>query len=403
MSAPSDQIEKQPIWFIALYALAAGGGSVAYVPLLTVLLPLKITQLQGTEDVAALASVTFFGAIIASIANILFGWLSDRSRSRMPWIIAGLFTSSGLLIAIGHTEGVWELIVLIMLWQMGLNMMLGPLIAWAGDCFPDSQKGLLGGALSLAPALGALAGSLVTFELLVPSSYRLGFVALLVILLVLPAVIVGRNRMRPTLMHASSRDETEQASKAAGATVVRMWIARFLVQIAEAGLFAFLLFWLRSLSQGIHENTAANIFSLVLIVSVPITLWIGRWSDAKRRPIMPLTACALASAAGLGVMASANSLELAIVGYVLFGIAATIFLSLHTGQTLRVLPQPRTRGRDMGLFNLTNTVPSLVMPWLTLTLVPGFGFTALFALFAALALLAAAMLASIPDRAADAD
>jgi len=92
----------------------------------------------------------------------------------------------------------------------------------------------------------------------------------------------------------------------------------------------------------------------------------------------------------------ASGLELAIVGYVLFGVAATIFLSLHTGQTLRVLPLPQHRGRDLGVFNLTNTVPSLVMPWLTLTLVPSFGFSALFGLFAGLSLLAALLLGSVP-------
>lgn len=95
-------------------------------------------------------------------------------------------------------------------------------------------------------------------------------------------------------------------------------------------------------------------------------------------------------------MASATDLHLAIIGYILFGIAATIFLSLHTGQTLRVLPKPEHRGRDLGVFNLTNTVPSLVMPWLTLTLVPGFGFAALFALFAVLAIIAAGLLAATP-------
>ena len=98
-------------------------------------------------------------------------------------------------------------------------------------------------------------------------------------------------------------------------------------------------------------------------------------------------------------MALATGITFAIASFVVFGIAATIFLSLHTGQTLRVLPKPQHRGRDLGIFNLTNTVPSLVMAWLTLMLVPSFGFAALFALFAALAALAAGLLATVPKRA----
>ncbi|AWW75600.1 MFS transporter [Erythrobacter sp. KY5] len=398
MSTSQPTAERQPLWFLALFALAAGGGSIAYVPLLTVLLPLKITELTGSEDVPALAQVTFYGAVMASVANIAIGMLSDRSGSRLPWILAGLIGSSALLIAIDQASSLSELIIFTMLWQVALNMMLSPLFAWAGDCFPDEQKGSLGGALSLAPALGAIAGSFVTFEMLVPTGLRLEVVALLVVLLMSPVIVLGRGRVRPQLMQPR-REEVETVRELSDrSTVARMWLARFLIQISEAGLFAFLLFWLRSIVEGFNENTAANIFSMVLVMSVPLALAAGRWSDREGRPILPLSFCAVLAALGLGTMAVATGLELAIAGYVVFGIGASIFLSLHTAQTLRVLPQPRHRGRDMGIFNLTNTVPSIVMPWLTLTLVPSFGFAALFGLFAGFALLAAALLAALRVR-----
>ena len=389
---------------MVLFALAVGGGSVAYVPLLTVLLPLKITALMGSEDVGALARVTFYGAIIASLANIAFGMFSDSSRNRIGWILAGLVTSSLLLISIGYATSLAELIVLVMLWQIGLNMMLGPLFAWSGDCFPDDQKGVLGGLLAVAPAMGAVAGSLVTFERFVGVDQRLFAVAGMVMLLVLPVLIFGRKQRRPELMRAVEESalespEDEERARLSRSTVIRMWTARFLVQISEAGLFAFLLFWLRSIVENFHENTAANVFSLVLIVSVPLSLWLGRWSDRHRRPLAPLVLCAGVTAVGLVMMALAEGIIFAIASFVVFGIAATIFLSLHTGQTLRVLPKPQHRGRDLGIFNLTNTVPSLVMPWLTLLLVPSFGFAALFALFAAFSTLAAVLLATVPKRA----
>ncbi|TRD11807.1 MFS transporter [Erythrobacter insulae] len=416
-AAPDD---RQPFWFLILFALAVGGGAVAYVPLLTVLLPVKITGVVGAEDVASLARATFYGAIVASLANIAFGMVSDRSGTRRIWIVLGLFSSSALLIFIGRANSLFDLIVLIMAWQVCLNMMLGPLLAWAGDCVPDRQKGLLGGLLSAAPAMGAMAGSLVTFENFVSESFRMPAIAMLVAALVLPVVLLGGGRERPALMRPRGVNDSKsapyadaqagvQADAQAGAqadaqdgqtksVVARMWMSRFLVQISEAGLFAFLLFWLRSIVADFHENTAANIFSLVLIVSVPLSLVIGRWSDTHRRPLLPLVGSAMLAAAGLAIMAAALELPLAITGYVIFGIAASIFLSLHTSQTLRVLPKPQHRGRDLGIFNLTNTIPSVVMPWITLSLVPGFGFSALFILFAGLAALAALLLATIIRR-----
>ncbi|AOL95258.1 Sugar phosphate permease [Porphyrobacter sp. LM 6] len=388
--------EPQPVWFLVLFALAAAGGAVAYVPLLTVLMPQRIVQLQGGEDVAALAQVTFLGAVAASLANIAAGILSDRSKRRRPWIVAGLIASCLLLLAVGEARSVSELVLLIMAWQVALNLMLSPLMAWAGDCFPDSQKGVLGGALALAPALGALAGSLVTFAGLVSPQARLGLVALLVCALVLPAVVFGGGRIRPALMQATDRAATPVARQ--DRVVMRMWAARLLVQVAEGGMFAFLLYWLRSLEPGYPENGAANIFSAVLVCAVPLSLLLGRWSDRHGRPVQPLTGAALLCAAGLLTMAAAGSLGWAIAGYVLFASAAAIFLSLHSGQTLRVLPAPQHRGRDLGVFNLTNTVPGMVMPWLTVMLVPTFGYAALFVLFAALSIASAGLLASSGRR-----
>lgn len=395
MSAAQPEPQRQPGWFLALFALASAGGAVAFVPLLTVLLPQQIASLQGHEDVAALAQATFLGAVVASLANIGVGMLSDRSRTRRPWIVAGLVMSNIMLLQIGGAVSVGEVVVLVMLWQVGLNLMLAPLMAWAGDCFPDSQKGLLGGALALSPALGALAGSLVTFGGLIPPGARLAVVVGLVTVLVLPAVVLGAGRRRPELMDAPPASGPDKvAARPVWRPVRRMWAARFLVQVAEGGMFAFLLFWLRSIAPDFPEHSAANIFSLVLVGAVPLSLVLGHWSDRHGRPILPLAVCAVLCAAGMLVMAAAGTLEMAIAGYVLFGLMAAIFLSLHSGQTLRVLPTPRHRGRDLGLFNLTNTLPAMVMPWLTVLLVPQLGYAALFVLFAVLALMSAGLLAT---------
>jgi MFS family permease len=397
LSAPlPDAPAPQPRWFLALFALAFAGGAVAYVPLLTVLLPQRLAELQGGEDVTALAQVTFLGALAASLANIAAGALSDVSGSRRPWILAGLVISGLLLVALEHAHSLDEVVLLIMAWQVGLNLMLGPLLAWAGDCFADSQKGELGGALALAPALGALAGSLVTHGGLVAPAARLELVALLVAALVLPAVLLGGGRARAELMAPRPAAGARQGAAPRlpwRGVVARMWAARLLVQVAEGGMFAFLLYWLRSLAPGYPEHGAANIFSLVLVSAVPLSLLVGRWSDRHGRPVLPLVLAALACAAGLAVMAAASALAMAIAGYVLFALAAAVFLALHAGHTLRVLPAPQHRGRDLGLFNLTNTVPGMVMPGLTVLLVPHFGYSGLFVLFAALALASAVLLA----------
>lgn len=393
---PLPPAPQQSTRFLVLYALAVCGGSIAYVPFLTILLPLQAQAMVGASALDLLARIAFAGALAASLGNIAAGWLSDRYGSRRGWAAAGLVLSCGLLVAVPQVSSPELLVGLIVLWQLALNLLLAPLAAWAGDTVPDEQKGLLGGLLAAAPACGALTGMLITLPGLADPEQRMWLVAGMVLLSVGPVLVAGRARPMPQLqLRAVAVAETADAAAARARPARLMWLARLLVQIAEASLFAFLLLWLRSLDPQISDHSAARVFTAVLVLAVGGALLAGRWSDRTARPILPLALSAAIAAIGLGVMALAGNMALALTGYVLFGLSSSVFLALHSSQTLRVLPDPRHRGRDLGLFNLTNTVPSLVMPWLTLALVPSYGFAALFAVLAGLVAAAALILAML--------
>ena len=393
MPAEAKGPSRQSQRFLWLYALAWAGGAIAYVPFLTILLPIRITAVAGDENIRWLAYITFSGAIAASVGNILFGWLSDRIGTRRGWIAAGLALNVGLLLAMTLVVAPLAVLGLILLWQLALNMMLGPLSAWAADCVPRVQMGLLGGLLAFAPAMGALAGVLITVPDLAGPNGRTALVGALVVACVAPVLLFGRPLKMPLAENPEAPiNPSGTQLKEARRPFVSMWLARLLVQIAEAALFAYLLIYFRSVQPGISESFIARLFCVVLVAAVPIALSAGRWADRTQRPFFPLAIAATLSGGGLVVLALSGDIDWAIGGYVLFGLATTVFLSLHSGQTLRVLPSPRHRGRDLGVFNLTNTVPSLIMPWLTLALVPSFGFTGLFALLALLAFTSATIL-----------
>ncbi len=392
--AEAEPPRRQSLGFLLLYALASAGGAIAYVPFLTLLLPARMAELAGANDVQWLGYMTFFGALAASTAGIMFGWLSDRTGGRRLWVGTGLILTILLLFAMPLAHDMATLLGLIIAWQFSLNMILGPLAAWAGDVVPDEQKGLLGGLLALSPALGAWSGAIVTLPGITGFEERLSVIAAMIAVAVLPALLLGRPRPFPELMQSEPSEDRKVTKPAA-----RMWLARLLVQIAEAALFAYLYFWFRSIDPAMGDNEKAGIFSVALTVAVPVALLAGRWADRNDRPFAPLVVTAIVSAAGLIGMALAADPASAKLAYLVFGIATTAFLSLHAGQTLRILPRAEHRGRDLGIFNLANTMPSLIMPWLTLSLVPGFGFSALFLLLAALTMVAVLLLATMPRRA----
>ena len=378
-----------------LYALAWGGGAVAYTPLLTILLPGRVAALAGSEaGIGWLAQIALAGALAASVGSIGFGYLSDITRNRRGLIAAGLVLSCLLLPLIGRAQTLSSLIVAIVGWQLALNLMLAPLAAWAGDRVPDRRKGMLGGFMAFAPAMGALSGAIVTQPGLAYGDQRLVLVALIVAACVLPILLFAPRPAdaEPVPKPAATQPSNQSQSRS---MVLRMWAARLAVQVAEATLFAYLLFWLRSLDPAVGENQTARLFSAIMLVSAPLALAAGRWSDRTDRPMLPLAISACFSAAGLLAMAAAGTLNMAMAAYALFGLASAVFLALHASQTLRILLRPERRGRDLGLFNLTNTVPSLIMPWLAIGLIPLFGFEALFLILAVLAIGASLLLFTV--------
>jgi len=371
--------------FMVLFALAWAGGAVAYVPFLTILLPLRVIGLAGASSVQLLALMTFCGAVAASAGNILFGWLSDRTGRRLPWVAVGLGLTVVLLLAVPLAGRPAALIALVVCWQLALNMMLGPLSALAADNVPPGKTGLLGGLMALSPAFGALSGVIVTIHGLAGADQRLGLVALMVATCVVPLLLFARGNERPFSSDGAATDERRPFP-------ILMWSARLLVQIAEAALFAYLLLYFRSLDAAVEESRIARLFSAVLAVAVPIAILAGRWADRVEQPKRVLAVCACCSGLGLLAMSTAINVHQASVAYVGFGLATTVFLSLHSGQTLRVLPNSARRGRDLGLFNLTNTLPSIIMPALALAVVPEQGFPVLLRFLAGLTFISSALL-----------
>src|SRR3546814_12412536 len=113
---------------------------------------------------------------------------SEGTVGRRAGVFSGLVLSVTLLMLVPLAKDGWTLVGIIIAWQLTLNMMLGPLAAWAGDCVPDDQKGLLGGLLAFSPALGAWSGALVTWPGMVSGESRLIVIALLVARAVIPEI-----------------------------------------------------------------------------------------------------------------------------------------------------------------------------------------------------------------------
>jgi MFS family permease len=340
------------------YALAWAGGSVAYTPFLTLLLPLRFTEIAGADDVFWLGLSTTIGALAASAGNILWGALSDRLGIRLPLSAAGLVAIGLSSVAIARSPSPVALVAAVAVWQLGVNLFLAPLAAYAADTVPNAQKGALGGLLAAGPGIAALSTMAVS---LAPSdlSVQLALILLIVGLCAAPLFAVGGSP--PLAMEAPADGAFRQGGSRKA--LAQLWFARLTVQVAEGILFVFLFYYLRSLSDGIlapQQFAATNV--VAQLSALPVALLAGRHSDRTGRRRGPLLIMVVLLTTGLVGMSTAQAWPAAALSYVVFVIGSTSFLALHSAFAMQQLRDRSHFGRDLGLFNLTNTLPALVSP-----------------------------------------
>lgn len=364
--------------FLLLFALANAGGVVGYAPFLTLIFPARILDVAGVSAIQWLSAATFAGALAASAGNVGFGWASDLVGTRKAWATAGLFLTIGSYAFLYFASTLAAIILAIVVYQLSLNMMLSPLMAWAADTVPDEQKGLLGGWLAAGPPIGAVAGVVATLPILGHEWMQLSIVCVLVFVLTGPLLLWSPSAASRPIPPV--RRDPMQLRLDFGL----LWLARLIVQVAGAVLFSFLLLFFKSMPERITQSNIALLSAATLTIAFPITLAVGRLSDrlGPRKPF--LISVVIAAGLGLLVMALKRDVALAMLGYALFECSIAVFLSLHSAYAMQVLPSPARRGRDMGVLNLTNTFPSLVAPLLAVWLVPGNGFVVLFCVLAGL-------------------
>ena len=378
VTTPVDPRPAQPTSLLAAYALAWAGGCIAYTPFLTVLLPQRLTVLAGAGDLRWLGICATSGALAASLGNIAAGWLSDRLGRRLTLSAIGLVGLAATSALLAASDTPQRLVAALMLWQLALNLFLAPLAAYAADTVPNAQKGLLGGLLAVGPGLAAtsLLGLALVAEQL---ATQLALIVAITAAAAAPLLLMRKPAAATLPLQVLVGDPVHKSR----ATLIQLWFARLAVQVAEGLLFLFLYYALRRLSGGQLSLTRyALTAAAAQLVAIPVALLIGRWSDRHDRRRGPLLLTIALIAAGLAVMAAASQWTPAVVGYALFLIGSNSFLSLHSTFAMQQLRNPRHHGRDLGLFNLTNTLPALITPMLAVGVIGAVGYSGLLAALA---------------------
>jgi MFS family permease len=389
----AEPTRKVPARWIAFFAIAWLGIWMAQLAPVQYSLP---TQVQATlkttywvDNVVTFGIISGISGVCALIAYPLTGALSDRTTSRFgrrrPWILVGALVFALALVLLGLQTSIVAIGVFWCIALIGFCIMTAALTATISDQVPVNQRGYVSGWLSAPQAIGLVLGVLLVTVLI--TGLFLGYVALaiLLVILVIPFLF---------LPDAVLARELKEKMTARG-VLQSLWISprehpdfgwtllsRILVNFGNALGTALLLYFLEF---GLHDKNASDdLLVLILIYMVFVvlaSLIVGRLSDQLgRRKIFVFTASALQGIAAL-MLAFFPVLPVAMVGGALLGLGYGCFLSVDQALATQVLPDPESRGKDLGIMNIATAVPQAVAPLLGAGVVALFsGFVGLFVL-----------------------
>ncbi|MDQ1579254.1 MAG: hypothetical protein QOD05_29 [Microbacteriaceae bacterium] len=377
--------------WIAFFAMAWLGIWMAQLTPIQVLLPVQIeAELNASfwvDNVVAFGIISGISGACAVIAYPLTGALSDRTTSRFgrrrPWIVIGTLLFALALIVLGSQTTMVGIGIFWSLALIGFCVLTAALTATISDQVPVNQRGYVSGWLSAPQAVGIILGvALVTMLITVTFFGYLAMAVLLVILVVpflfLPdAVLPAEFKARMTARGVfQSLWISPRAHPDFGWTLLSRVLVNFGNALGTTLLLYFLEFGLGD------KNAQDDLLTLILIYMVFViiaSLGAGRWSDRLgRRKAFVFVASALQGVAAL-LLAFLPDLTVAMIAAGLLGLGYGCFLSVDQALATQVLPDPESRGKDLGIMNIATAVPQAVAPLLGAGVVAVLGgFTGLF-------------------------
>ncbi len=390
-------------WFILGYGAAQTGAFVCFIPLLTLLLPEKASAIDGADKAMLLSLAAMLGGATAAVANLVFGALSDRTRSRFgrrrPWILIGLAMVAISLALLAFAQTSVHLVLGVILFQIAVNAFYAPLTALVPDMVPDTQKGLISAWAGAALPLANLFTVLAVSRLAGSTGAQFAVVALAAGVLILPFAVRLREPPpgRPAPFRLSLTALREGRFRA-------LFISRLLAESAVAINTLYLLFWVQGLRTGSTPAgwSVLDVFGALLLASTLAAaaggFAAGALSDRWRgRRVFVVAGCA-GMALAFALMVGWPTWAGLLAAQLLFGASHGVHGTTVAAMTAESLPDRTRAGRDLGVMNMAVAAPQSLAPaCAAVILALGLSLSAVFAM-AGLAGIAAALVLALARR-----
>jgi MFS family permease len=371
-----------------LLGLANAGAIITLIPVLAVLIPAQVTQIDPLHAPNSLAFVLTLGAAGALVSNPLAGALSDRTTSplgrRRPWLLAGMAGTCLGLALLANSHSILLLAVSWVVVQFFGNVLLSAYGAILPDRIPVRQRGTTQAIIGLSSPIAIILSDLLFAG---ARDLRVAYYPIILVQILLTVLFVVRYRepqlpkgvLPPfRLRHFLASFWIDPRKFPVFGLLWLMWLLVWTGQNLGSGGFFFLyvrnITRYESLFPGHQVKEAIAILQMLQIaVGVPLMMAAGVLSDRTRRRKVFVLAGIILMITGLALLTGFSNWTMVMVASVTLGAGFWIFYSLGLALVTQLLPSASDRGKDLGVINIAATLPQIGMPWVGAAVVNALG------------------------------
>ncbi len=349
----------------------------------------KLAIVSPDHKVFWLGVATAAAGAVSSVLLFIFGAVSDLTRSRFgrrsPWVVfGGVFGGVGLVL-IALAGSIPTLIAAFLAYCVVAAALPAAMLAVFPDRVPKERLGTASAVYGGAQVLGGSMANIITSQFLSNPTPLFYIAAVILVGGSLAFVIVAPDH--------SSKGAPRAALDLKGlADAFRFpkgapdfywaFAGRFLLLL---GLYMVMNFGLYILTDHMHltNDEAGTVIAIgglaSLVTIVTSTLVAGPLSDRIGRRKLPI----FVSSMLFGIAVFIPLVWPTGTAWIIFGAVSGFglgaFLSVDAALMTEVLPNEETRGKDLGILNTANTVPGILAPLVTSSIVgAGFGYNPVF-------------------------
>ncbi|WP_060906182.1 MFS transporter [Streptomyces scabiei] len=371
-----------------------------------ILLPAQVARLAPDSKVGVLALVTTLAAVASMIALPTGGALSDRTRSRFgrraPWLMVMACASAPLTIAMGLSNSLVVIAILLTVLWFTMNFYGGAISAILPDRVPVARRGVASAVIGLGTPVGILFGVNLASRV----SQVWAYTALALVLLVTTLALVAGAREPSSLDLVTERPKDRGNATAAVRAFFRAFTHRDFALAFASRFGLFLSYFTVSgyLFFTVQDYVGANNVpggNVAVAVSTLSTVSFGTWIAVatlcgwladkldRRKLFIAISALGLGLSQVIPIVSHSWAAMLAYSA--VSGASLGTYFAVDLAVMSLVLPDKENEGRDFAILNVATGLPQLAAPAIAGSLIGLGGYGSLFLVSGACALVAGAL------------